>query len=137
MYQVVQVKFPENTYNKGYSYFTDIEGLKVGDPVVVYVHGTTRGFKVAEVSKVRGLSRAERDKAGKFIVQKINVEEYEANVKKHELVLEIRNKLREAKETAEEMLIYQSLANTNPEIKELLTELRGIAPEMVPQLTEK
>lgn len=137
MYNVVEVEFCKSDRDyqnpKKYSYYSDID-LKAGDICVVQVRDNE--YYTVKVVGARGLSRAARDRATKWIVCKVDTDAYIKSLKSKELILEIKNKLRERKEQAEEMLIYQQLASTDPEIKALLEELRILAPNMVPQIEE-
>lgn len=130
MYDTILVKFVGSDYEKEYAYHTDLD-LKKEDICVVDVNGD---YKTVEVTKVRGLSRAQIDRAHKWIVQKVDVQSYLDSANKREIVIEIRNKLREYKDQAQEMVIYAELAKSNPEIKGLLDELKAVAPDMVPQI---
>ena len=130
MYNTILVKFVGSDYDKEYAYFTELD-LQKEDVCVVEVNGV---YKTVEVTKTRGLSRLQIDKAHKWIVQKVDVQDYLDAADRRELVTEIRNKLRSYKDQAEEMVLYQELAKSNPEIKGLLEELKTIAPDMVPQI---
>lgn len=134
MKQIILVNFPiEQTVSKipgltedqkEYAYFAAIsDDIQIGDHVVVFAR---KMFKCAQVTKVRGLTKAQQEKATKWIVQKVDLKTYKINMKREEVAQEIRNTLREEKERMEEILIYEKLAKDNPKMAQLLTELKAI-----------
>lgn len=128
MKQVILVKFnTENSQKEdfiGYAYFADSEdNIKVNDFVVVFARNT---FKVARVTLTRGLTARHRSQASKWIVQKVNIEQYEKRLKQEEITQEIKNALREEKERMEDLFIYEKLAKDNPRIASLLEELKNV-----------
>lgn len=127
---IVEIRFKGS--NKGYTYITDLD-LKPEDKVIV--DSPSEGMVVVDVIKVRGLTKNQLNVACKWVVQKVDLVAYDANMKKQEIVQEIRNQLDERKNDMQEMLIYQQLAASDPGIQSLLDELEKIDPDMVPQLT--
>lgn len=117
--------------SKHYSYFTDIEDLKVGDLVVVENNGE---FKVVTVVKTIGLTKTQTNNATKWIVSKIDITGYIDKLRKMELVQEIKNELHKRKEEMQEYLLFKQLAETDPKIKDLLSELEKVDPTLVPQI---
>jgi hypothetical protein len=75
---------------------------------------------------VRGLTPGERAKASQWIVAKVDVTGHEERLRKAEIAQEIRNKLQEAREKTEELMIYQQLAKGDPSIQKLLLELAEV-----------
>jgi hypothetical protein len=131
MYKVIQVEFDSSS--KGYSYFCDIEDIDVGDYVIVWARSE---LKLVVVSKVQGLSRNAIGRASSLIVQKVDLEGYADRNTKLELMQEIKNELRSAKEQQDEWEIYKVMAKTNPNIKILLEKLGKLDPSMIPLLEE-
>ena len=129
--KTVQVKFVGQTQNdKEYSYLTDIMDLAVSDLVVV---DTMYGFKTAIVTKVQALSKTARDAATKWIVCRVDLEEFKSKLEKYELVQEIENELEEEMASFNRIKYYQAAAEVNPRIGELinkLTDLTGGAKEI-------
>lgn len=128
MKQIILVMFgKENSKDddfNGYAYFADSEdNIKKGDFVVVFARNT---FKVVRVVLTRGLTAKQRSRASKWIVQKINVEQYEKRVKQEEISQEIKNALTEEKERMEDIFIYEKLAKDNSRIADLLKELKDV-----------
>ena len=105
--------------HREYTYLTDLD-FKEGDMAVVESGGV---YKVVEVKTVRGLTKTQREKAHQWVVAKVDVEAHKERMRKAQAAQEIRNKLQEMRESAEELLIYKALAQSNPEIQALLTEL--------------
>lgn len=129
--KTVQVKFVGQTQNdKKYSYLTDIMDMAVSDLVVV---DTMYGFKTAIVTKVQALSKTARDTAIKWIVCRVDPEEFKSKLEKYELVQEIENELEEEMASFNRIKYYQAAAEVNPRIGELinkLTDLTGGAKEI-------
>ena len=124
MKNVVEVQFIGADCAKSYSYYSQIETLEVGDICVVHVVSSHTGkkgeFKTVQVTKVRGLSRAARDRAHKWLVCKVDTEEYFESLQKLELILEIKNKLRERKESANDFRV--SFEEVSPEDQSVTME---------------
>jgi len=120
----VLVKFDQqDTFNgKQYSYFTDLD-LQEEDKVVI---DTGTCYKVATVASVRGLTASQRGKAQAWIVARVDTEAHTERIRRAGAAQEIRNKLAEAKERTEELMIYQHLAKSDPDIKKLLLELAEV-----------
>lgn len=125
--KVVAVKFVGQTNNdKEYSYFTDIMDIEVSDLVVV---ATQYGFKTAIVQKVQALSKTARSAASKWIVCRVDLEEFRQKLEKYELVQEIEIELEEEMAAFNRIQFYQAAAQANPRIAELinkLTDLTGV-----------
>lgn len=109
--------------DKEYSYFTDIEGLKQGDLVVV---DTMYGYKTANIVKVRGFSKAQRDAAGKWIVCKIDTKAFDEKLQRYALVSEIEQEIEEEMKSQARVEFYKKVAKDNPRVQELLTQLEGL-----------
>lgn len=71
--KVALVKFKGYAEHMEYSYLTDIEGLKEGDPVVV---PTNEFFSVGMFSRYSS-NKHHINNATKWIVQKVDVQAYE------------------------------------------------------------
>lgn len=120
----VQVKFVGQTQNdKEYSYLTDIMDMAVSDLVVV---DTMYGFKTAIVTKVQALSKTARDTAIKWIVCRVDTEEFKSKLEKYELVQEIENELEEEMASFNRIKYYQAAAEVNPRIGELINKLTDL-----------
>lgn len=129
--KTVQVKFVGQTQNdKEYSYLTDIMDMAVSDLVVV---DTMYGFKTAIVTKVQALSKTARDAATRWVVCRVDLEEFKSKLEKYELVQEIENEFEEEMASSNRIKYYQAAAEVNPRIGELinkLTDLTGGVKEL-------
>ena len=122
--KVVAVKFVGQTNNdKEYSYMTDIMDIEVSDLVVV---DTQYGFKTAIVQKVQALSKAARSAASKWVVCRVDLEEFRQKLEKYELVQEIEIELEEEMAAFNRIQFYQAAAQANPRIAELINKLTGL-----------
>lgn len=137
-YKIVTVVFDEFS-NNPYAYYTDIENLTKDDLVVVQVKNKQKsplGFDIAKVYQVEGLMVNEIKRAEKWIVCRVNMDEFNKRMERERCAQEIRNKLRARKEEAEEFLIYEALAKKDPEIQNLLERLSKY-DDSVPKLKLK
>ena len=73
--KVALIKFPRGSFDQEYSYFTDIEGLKKDDVVVV---PTSNSYSIGIFGRY-STSKLHIEKAEKWIVKNINsdIEAYE------------------------------------------------------------
>lgn len=113
MENIVLVEFP--TSYKEYAFRNDIEGIEVGDKVVV---DTAGGIVVAEVTKVDVVS----NKASKYVVQKIDTAAHEKRLEKANKIKELKAKMEERRKKLQEIEIYQILAKEDDEMAALLAE---------------
>ncbi|MGD2330696.1 hypothetical protein [Bacillus amyloliquefaciens] len=113
MENIILVEFP--TSYKEYAFRNDIEGIEVGDKVVV---DTSNGFVVAEVTKVDVVS----NKASKYVVQKIDIEAHEKRIEKANKLIELKAKMEDRRKKLQEIEIYQILAKEDDEMAALLAE---------------
>lgn len=115
------VKNPDLTE---YSYITDLP-LKNGDLVVVKARNGK--FEIVTVTQAMGLTMSQRSKATKWIVCKLDLEQYQRRIEQEALVQEIKGKLQERREAYEERMIYETLAKEDPDIAALLDQLEKTA----------
>ncbi|MHC5291058.1 hypothetical protein ACYSTM_21120 [Bacillus licheniformis] len=120
MEKCVLVSFEDSFSNKQYAFKNDIEGLEVGDKVVV---DTVHGFVVATVAKLDH----QHSKATKYVVQKIDVEAHQKRVEKENKIKEIRSKLEARRKQLEEIQIYRILSMEDEEMAVLLNELEKVS----------
>jgi len=145
--KVIQVRFPISvsissarnsefdTSTKSYSYWTDDDSIQVNDSVLVATGVPPRVFpKVATVCKVSGLSKDAINRASKWIVGKIDLNDYLERMKRESAIADIRASLRQRMEEMEDIKFMLLLSKTDPVTRQLLDELRVIDPEAVPQL---
>lgn len=126
--QFVSVRFSNDEKagrDREYTYLTDLD-LQEGDICVVRVG---EEYKVVHVKQVKGLNFAQQSQASKWIVDKVNIEQYKVRMEKQMLAQEIRNKLRARREEYEELMIYQKLAAGDTEINALLQQLETLGED--------
>lgn len=112
--KVVEVKFDD--YGSKYNFKTDIEGIAVGDKVVV---DTAHGFSVATVTS---LEQHTTKKATKFVVQVIDVAKHEERLEREAKRLAMVSKMEARRKKLQEMEIYRLLAKEDEEMAKLLEE---------------
>jgi hypothetical protein len=116
----VRVKFDKGTNTeKGYDYKTDLD-LKVGDKVVV---DTQFGLSIATVHMS---TSTKLDKATKFVVTKIDLDEHEERVEKAKKAEEVRELMEARLKEIEEIKKYEELAKDDPKMAELVKQLKEL-----------
>ena len=76
MKSIALVKFPRGSFEQEYSYKTDIENLKKDDVLVVQANNS---YSIA-IFKRYSSSKSRVEQATKWIVQKVDVEEFETKL---------------------------------------------------------
>jgi hypothetical protein len=127
--KTVLVKMDGNNY----SFFSDLPGLEKGDSVVV---DTQRGYGIGEIFAVEGLTKKQRGRATKWVMQKVDVEAHKKRLETATIVQEIDNQMEEIMDTHNKYAMYVELAKTNPAMKALVDRLGTVAPSLVPQIEE-
>lgn len=105
-----------------YSYMTDITTLKKDDIVVVdscYGLGLGKFVRYTE-------SIPMREKANKWIIQRVDTEAHEKRIERMEKQTTIINEMRKLKDTALELEIFSKLAESNPLMKDLLDKYNSL-----------
>jgi hypothetical protein len=108
--------------------------VKVGSWVVV--EATDGTFSCAKVHKTEGLSKAERDKASKWIVSVVDIAEYRERQRREVALQAVKDELRQRREEMEDIILYQQLAQSDSVIGELMQRYNDIASGKM-QLPEK
>jgi hypothetical protein len=114
---------------KAYSFFTDIQDIKEGDFCVA---DCDKGGQIVRVTKTEGLETIQIERAVSWLVNKIDMESHELRLEKQAKAQEIMNKLDEGVKQMERVQIYQTMAQFNPEMGQLMQELHGLDPSMMP-----
>lgn len=129
MKRTVIVKFDGHgtLSEKDYAYFTNDPTINVGDWVVVVVGGIP---KTAQITKTEGLSPLELGRASKWIVQRVDLTEYHLNLKRQELIKEIKNELDAEVKKIQRYEIFKTCAKTSPVIADLLGRLQALDPSI-------
>ncbi|WP_308779776.1 hypothetical protein [uncultured Clostridium sp.] len=76
MKSIALVKFPRGSFEQEYSYKTDIENLKKDDVLVVQANNS---YSIAIFQRYSS-SKSRVEQATKWIVQKVDVEEFETKL---------------------------------------------------------
>lgn len=119
MKKFVAIKFKETPF-KSYHFLTDLEDLKVGDLVVV---DTRNGFQLAEVEKyVTSKKLDSLDINGKWVVQKIDMEQHFARVAKEKKMAELKAKMDSRRQQIQEYQLLVLMAKEDAGMKVLLDE---------------
>lgn len=119
MKKFVEVMFDNNTYSKKYVFKNDIEGLVVGDKVVVE---TTNGFSVATIKGFLETSNI----GSKFVVQRIDTETHELRKEKEKKLATVKAKMEARRKKLQEIEIYKILAKEDSEMATLLAEMEEL-----------
>lgn len=128
---VASVSFPQNYHLKHYSFLTNIEDLKEGDKVVV---DTVNGLQIVDFVKYSGedkeFGETFGNKTPKWIIQKVNLEEHNRRLETEKRVKDLKRKMELRRKKAEEVKIYEILAQADPEMAELLNEFKQLKEEI-------
>ena len=114
-------------------YLCDLPKIKVGDKVIVPTsHRTpkdweTQQLEIGTIIKVMGLSARERNSGSLLILSSISLKGYKKRLKRLRTYREIKNKLSQARDEYEDLMIYKTLAKDDPSINKLLSELEGLS----------
>lgn len=109
---------------KTYVYQTDIEGIEVGDTVVV--DAPSSGMTCVKVVSVEE-SADSVTRATKWIVAKVDVQSYKDRLEADKRRATIIAKLRKRQAMILENNMYAQLAEMDPEAKALVEELKSLA----------
>jgi hypothetical protein len=119
--KTVTVKFA--AHGGLYAYLTDIEGLEVGDTLVV--DSPNSGFTCVTVTSVEETAESV-DKATKWIVSKVDVAGYKARLKKAERRKLLTAKLKKMQAAALEADQFAALIKLVPGAAALVEELKSL-----------
>jgi hypothetical protein len=123
---IVTVKFWESREqcfgSKEYSYLTDIPVI-AGDIVVCEARELVG---IAQVFQTSGLGLSKASKAYRWIVSKVDMAGMAERRDKAARYLELQLKLTAAKERIERERTWEVLAKDNPDVAELLAELKDL-----------
>jgi hypothetical protein len=122
MVHTVGVVFSSGFNSQVYHYLTDIEGIKVGDKIIV--DSPSDGYVAVKVQTVHKNTHAA--KATKYIVNTIDDTAYKTRLEAEKRKAEIVKKLEKKRKEVEELAVYQWLAMQDSEAASLLNELKSI-----------
>lgn len=107
------VSFDKDGNGKGYAFKNDIEGLAIGDIVVV---DTRFGVSIAYVQEFVVESKV----ATKFIIQKVDLEAHTERLEKEKKLAEMKAKMEARRKELQELEVYQVLAKGDPVMAKML-----------------
>lgn len=129
--RVVSVKFKGTNsviYNsREYFYFTFFD-VEEGDLVVVDT--STNGISVAKVHNNNVTDPADIKKATKYLVQKIEMEEYQKRVDDLKSLKELKSKMDAKVKELQDVAIYKMLAKEDAELANMLQAYESMTKEM-------
>lgn len=108
---------------KVYLYRVDIEGLKVGDNVVVEARDS---FSVAQFVSYTNRNNLSPNVPLKWIVQKVDEEGLEKRKQQQQKIEEIKAKMDERRKQLEEIKIYEILSKDDEEMNALLDQYKKL-----------
>lgn len=121
--KIVTVKFNQPG-SQGYTYMTDIEGIEVGDTLVV--DSPNGGFTCVTVKSVEETAEGVA-KATKWVVCKVDVSGYNERLAKIEKRKLLVAKLKKMQAEALEADQFATLIKLNPDAAALVEELKRLA----------
>lgn len=132
--RVVLVTFISGDNKQEYSYFVDFDP-KVGDIVVV---DTQYGPKTARISKTHSITKDMRDKAGKWVICRVDMDLFAKKMEQYNLVTEIESEIEERMKSQSRIEFYLKAAQSDPTIAGLVNQLQRIlAPTPVKKIEEE
>lgn len=125
---IVTVRFAESKVGygtpKSYAYYCDIDGIAVGDAVVVDTPSS--GLTVVRVVSIAPLTAEDVHKASKWIVDKVDVAAHNARREREARRKVLEAQLEKALEEALRKDRFTRLAELNPDLAPLVEELKGL-----------
>jgi hypothetical protein len=119
---VIGVKYDDSPYSTEYDfkYECEVIDIKKGDKVIVE---SRNGLGIATVQTVIRLAVGEKyAKATAWVVQRINLEEHNRRKFREKEAKKLKAKLDERRKQVEESLVYNMLAQNDPEFAKMLSE---------------
>lgn len=115
--KIVIVEF--NSSYKQYEFKNDIEGLEVGDIVVV---DAAPGISIGTVTSFKDDSKV----AMKWVIQKVDLVAHNERLAREKKLVEIKAKMELRRKKLQEIEIYQILAKEDKDMAALLEEYQGL-----------
>lgn len=119
---VIGVKYDDNPYGTEYDfkYECEVIDIKVGDKVVVE---SRNGLGIATVKTVIRLAVGEKyEKATAWVVQKIDMTTHNQRKFREKEAKKLKARLDERRKQVEESVVYNLLAQSDPEFAKMLSE---------------
>lgn len=107
--------------NRAYTFMHyDTLKLKDGDTVVC---DTAQGFEIGIVSAVES-SNIPKEQVSKFIIQKVDIAAFNEMKSRYERIKSIQDKMEERRKNIEQMAIYKMMAEQDPEMASLYSQMQ-------------
>lgn len=119
---IIGVKYDDNIYGKEYDfkYECEVIDIKVGDKVIVE---SRNGLGIATVKTVIRLAVGEKyEKATAWVVQKVDMEAHNRRKFREKEAKKLKRKLDERRQQVEESIVYNMLAQSDPEFAKMLSD---------------
>lgn len=124
MKSIVKVTFNQVSGGQGpktYTFFTDLEDLKIGDQVVVHC---ATGYQACTITETDVAD--EKGIASRWVVQKIDVEAVEKRAADIKRLAVLKKTLAIKKAKYDDLLVWERLAQDDPEAAAMLKELKDL-----------
>jgi hypothetical protein len=125
MAKIVSVKFPGSCTNYFFKAADDVEWRENDYVVCDTAQGLSLGVIVDACVPDKGAA-----KATKWIIQRIDMVAHRARMETEKQIQAIQSKLEKCRKQAEERVIYEMLAEKDPEAKKLLDELDSLTKQL-------
>ena len=123
-YDIAAVKFLQGSNTtKGYSFALFDSTICEGDIVLC---DTTYGYQVAKVDRIFHKDDYDGVDVTKEVICKLDFSDFEQRKERRRLKEELKKKMDEELKRTQELLLYQTIAEKNPEMKALLDEYAGL-----------
>lgn len=120
----------ENTDGTQYSYFTDIEDVKVGDFMVL---DCQRGIQFGIVKQVEGLTPNQIARAEAWAICSIDMASHRKRLEIQAKAQELMNVLEEEAKNFDRMQVFARMAESSPRINQLMHQLSGLDETLMPK----
>lgn len=134
--KVIALAHNQDKLSKLYGFYTHID-VEVGDAVVCANRINLTKDLVFSIAYVVSLTPSADiiAKTSRCIVSKIDIAEYEKVCEQLEKTKELKALLKSRREQLDEAMIYARLAEVDPEMQKLVSQLNDLTPNAIPELT--
>ncbi|MNB69358.1 hypothetical protein D3C75_158870 [compost metagenome] len=119
MKKIAKVKFPNEA--KLYDFFIAEDVAKAGEPVVC---DTARGYSVGVIKSISDVKDNYNGRATKWVVCKVDLQAHMERVQREEHARSIRAQLEAKQRQFEAQRMYNIMAQEDPEVAEMLAQLK-------------
>jgi hypothetical protein len=123
-YKVATIEFKDGSNpNSEYYYALYDDDIGIGDYVVV--HTGHHGMSIAEVVNI-DKDKPDRVLYGREVIDKIDLDKYNERKEKAAKIKELKNKMETRVRDLQKTVIYEILAEKDPELKSMLDEMKRL-----------